>query len=130
MEPTGGGGYVLKADPSVKAGAAPLLCVLPRSATAGCSYRCQHISCSLPALRALLPSQFPCFFLLPSPVVQVTSRAHKMSKSRGAVIHPDDVVCAAISLCCALHLFYRHFRGCRCPSSALMHWRTWYSPHL
>lgn len=32
------------------------------------------------------------FFLRADPSVKVSSRAHKMSKSRGNVVNPDDVV--------------------------------------
>lgn len=91
VEPTGGGGYVLKADPSVKVGGRGRTRVwVPGCPAAACAQvqlarpqACQRHA-GLPGSGS---SAAPC--LRPA---QVTSRAHKMSKSRGNVINPDDVV--------------------------------------
>ena len=41
---------------------------------------------------ALIEKQGSSFVLRDHPGVQVASRAHKMSKSRGNVVNPDDIV--------------------------------------
>lgn len=98
MEPTGGGGYVLKSDPSVKVGSR--LMFLP-AVSVGCPADLYHVPCIAACLQcthcSLLPRLSTELPHCPSCPAQVTSRAHKMSKSRGNVINPDDVVrCLAV----------------------------------